>query len=114
MKEKIFKTIYNLIQRGAISVEEAFYIIEAIFEKNDFVYKPQTWTTSSPYPGINITTPKDDKIEINPWFGLENPYTGSPNITVSSTGGVQPESYTTVFTADQKNISYTNSDSTKD
>lgn len=80
MKEKIFKTIYNLIQRGVITSEEAFYLVEAIFEKNDYVYNPSIWTTTGP----QINTPDRDTNDF--W---KQSTSGVPNITFTANAAVK-------------------------
>lgn len=87
MREKVFQTIYNLIQRGAISAEDAYYIIEAIFEKNNYVYNPSTWTTTSP----QINTP--DRGITDFW---KQSTSGVPNITfTASSASNDNATYTT-------------------
>jgi len=75
MREKVFQTIYRLIQKGAISAEEAYYIIEAIFEKSNYTYIPSTWTTTTPQ--INIP----DRGMNDFWKQSTN---GVPNITFAT------------------------------
>jgi len=96
MKEKVFKSIYNLITRGQIQPEEAYYLLELLFKENrDPIYIPYTHTeqpltttwTGGPYTitttggnGIKINNTGDDVI--NPWWNEKDSSTGLPNNVV--------------------------------
>lgn len=127
MKEKVFKSIYNLITRGQIQPEEAYYLLELLFKENrDPIYIPYTHTeqpltttwTGGPYTitttggnGIKINNTGDDVI--NPWWSEKDSSTGLPNnvvytsattnsngsIDAISTATINPESITYTATA---------------
>lgn len=75
MKEKVFETIFRLISTGQITKEEAYYLFDLLFTRQDY-YIPNTWTSTSPatvtptwiYNPNKVTPAESKTTELNDWW----------------------------------------------
>ena len=101
MKQKVFETIFNLIENQRLPKEDVYYLLELLFgtEKSPIYipyinaeYPPEiTWTSTG--DGISVrrdeTGTGDDTIT-NPWWNEKDSSTGLPNQAVYTSVSQEP------------------------
>jgi len=92
MKEKVFTTLFRLISSGQLTVDEAYYLMETLFNGKD------KDTNDNPYGVIHKVPPYTVADSgLHPWWE-SNTITASPNLmtcTTTAPSGCINASYTT-------------------